>query len=263
MLSQDAINSLRIQTPASVREKLTQKAIAYKKTTDKYQSRVNSIEDAVFRLANLCASRGLEFYTTGMRAASRKAVKSTKYRIECRFGTGELVPTIVFRDSMNGESCTFIDFGVFRKVCENGLHVATSQELIFKQNHLNEWKMDDKQIVCLFEQAFAVHATLVNKYAGLAIEGLSPIHGRNTIIKALADKGIITISQASSATKYSMYSYDARGDLFGIVNSVQEALTTNRNGVKKQTMANEKLNISLLPAIEKVILDTWNIQVAA
>lgn len=251
------LNVVVANRPSS-REILENKARVYSKTSAKYQPRTNKVLDVVESLRKYTESRGLSFYATDLMPVSRRATKSTKYRIECRIGTGDLVPTVVFRDSMNGESCTFIDFGIFRKVCSNGLHIATSQELVFKQNHLKVWALDDYQIASIFEQACNALDTLSYKYFNAAIPaGNTARIARNMILERLATNGVVTHGQAELAGRYSIKYYDTNVGLFGVLNAVQESLTTNRNGEKKVTDANASLNRKLLPAIESAIMDLW------
>lgn len=249
----------------STREILENKARIHRKVSDKYQLRTDAIVDAVNRLETLAVGKGLEFYRSDIKPVSNRAAKSTKYTIQCRIGTGDIVPTITFRDSMNGESCTFIDFGMYRKVCSNGLHLATSEHRIYKQNHLNQWQLDIAAIEQIFDEACSMVELTLNKYTAIRISEIEqhPRTMRNKLLERLATNGLITESQASTAQGARMYYYDASGDLFGIVNAVQEALTTNRNGSKKVTDANAQLNRKLLPALDVALKELYNIQLAA
>jgi hypothetical protein len=234
------------------REILENKARVYRKTTDKYKTRTDAVLDAVNRLRQLAESRGIEFTATDITPISRRATKGTKYAVYCRLGTGDLVPTIAFRDSLNGESCTFIDFGLYRKVCSNGLHVATHEEQVFKQTHVRDWQLNDEQIVTIFDMACKLVEQTVQKLVSMPIN-IAPYQARQRILERLATNGIITESQAGTAMRYGMRYYDNQPTAFHVLNAVQESLTTNRNGQKKQTDASAKLNRALVPAIQQAM----------
>lgn len=58
-------------------------------------------------------------------------------KIEVKNGDDEILPMIRLTNSYDGSSLTRGTFGFFRKVCQNGLHVA-HQEIGFKVRHVGE-----------------------------------------------------------------------------------------------------------------------------
>jgi hypothetical protein len=256
MISQDTINSLRVQ-PSQL-EIIQNRAVQYKKTTDKYQSRLDQVLMAVDRLKQLTESRGLQFYSKGVQRNSGRSKKSTKYNIQCRIGTGELVPTITFRDSLNGESSTFIDFGIYRLVCSNGLHLSTGEFEFENKKHLGTWELNDARILEIFEIACKSLDQTVKKYEGKQ----SPDHiaiAKVKLLRNMAERAVITESQAKAAINYPIYMYDSRAGLFGLINTIQESLTTKRNKQKKLTEANMELNRKLIPEIEQALLEVYQL----
>lgn len=230
---------------------LAYKAELYKKTTDKYQSRTSQILNAIEYLKQKAQADNLDFRIE-VGATSRMARKSTKHAFLLKLGQGDLVPTIAFRDSLNGESATFIDFGVYRKVCSNGLHLATSELTLERKNHIGTWELSHTELDKIYD--FAMQSvTKLDKFKAIPVPVTSEVvRLRNTALKLLAEFGHVTEGQASRAIRHGFRRYDADGTAFGLLNSIQEALTTNRNGTKKQTEANSALNRALVPAIESV-----------
>lgn len=242
----------------SALEIIQSRAELYKKTTDKYQSRLDQVLSAVNKLQSLAETRGYKFTSNGVQRNSGRSKKSTKYNIQCRIGDGELVPTITFRDSLNGESSTFVDFGVYRKVCSNGLHISTGEFEFENKKHIGTWELNDARILEIFEIACQSADLIVSKYAGKQMPDHIAIAKKRILIH-MAEKSVITESQARAAINYPIYMYDSRAGLFGLVNTIQESLTTKRNRQKKMTEANMILNRKLIPEIESALLDLYQI----
>lgn len=228
------------------------KAEKYRKTKAGYQNRLDDLLTMTEVLVNAASTKGIKTTVTAW-TNLRSRAKSSKYEIRIRFDRdSNLQPMIVLRDSLNGESSTFIDFGMYRLVCSNGLMVAQSTSKIFKQRHTGEFKFTATEALMLVDSAYEHVSQALEKYNSMQLKQ-SADKARDKIIDMLAARSVITETAARRAKNRSIARYDNDGTVFGVVNAVQEVLTSYSNGLKKQTSSSLDLNRQLLRLIDESI----------